>query len=273
MRRDAFLARREVPAAEHDALERALEAAIVAGGAAWPRVKLDADTFAAFLAEHAGWPLDGVRAEALWLTCACARGDAEAISAFERAYFAEIDAAAGQLGAAHLADELKARLRERLFTGARAVAGYRGRGDPARWLRTVAARAAIDLLRQSRDVPVEDLADRGLPDSDPELLLLKERYGKDFKAAVREALAGLEPAVRSDLKLYYLDGVGLSSLAAMYRVSIATMSRRLARTREAVLASTREIMRQRLGIEAADVDSILRLIESRLELSRSALDH
>ena len=120
---------------------------------------------------------------------------------------------------------------------------------------------------------MEDLADRGLPDSDPELELLKQRYGKDFKAAVREALAELEPAVRSDLKLYYLDGVGLSSLAAMYQVSIATMSRRLAKTREQVLGgNARGIMRRKLGVEANDVESILRLIESRLELSRTSLE-
>ena len=140
MLRDAFLSRRAVPEAEHQALELALNDAVAKARAAWPTVSLDADVFAAFLGERGAWPLMPVQVEALWVTCACARGDGAAIAAFERAHFAEVDAAAKQAGAAHLADEVKARVRERLFTGAKAIAEYGGKGALGRWVRTVAAR-------------------------------------------------------------------------------------------------------------------------------------
>jgi RNA polymerase sigma-70 factor, ECF subfamily len=278
MLRDLFLKKREVPAAEHDALERALAAAVEKASAAHPAVKLAPEEFVAFVAERAAWPLEGLHLDSLWLACACARGDAAAITAVERESFHLIDAAVAQVGGQRaLADEVRQVLRERLFTRAGGreprIAEYGGRGDLGRWVKAVAVRAAIDMLRAApkETSDVDDLADRGMPDSDPELKMMKDRYGQDFKAAVREAIAGLAPEDRNDLRLYYVDGLGLDSLGAMYRVSTSTMSRRLAKTRERILESTKKIMRERLGVKDADVESILRLIESRLELSRSAL--
>lgn len=103
------------------------------------------------------------------------------------------------------------------------------------------------------------------------LAQMKERYSVDFKAALNTALAAIDPESRNDLRLYYFDGVKLEDLARLHEVATSTMSRRLARTRKTVLARTREILRAQLGVDEAELDSILHLIESRLDMSAGAL--
>jgi hypothetical protein len=53
---------------------------------------------------------------------------------------------------------------------------------------------------------------------------------------------------------------------------VSTVSRRIARAREATLAALRRAMGARLGVAPAEVDSILALVASRLELPDSVLE-
>ena len=59
------------------------------GRAAWPTVELAPEAFAAYLAEREPTP---ARAADLYIACACARGDEEAIGRFEATYFEDVRA-------------------------------------------------------------------------------------------------------------------------------------------------------------------------------------
>jgi hypothetical protein len=61
-------------------------------------------------------------------------------------------------------------------------------------------------------------------------------------------------------------------MAREHGVAPSTISRRLAKSREALFVETRRALMERLGVAEEELDSILRLLESRLDLSRGALE-
>jgi RNA polymerase sigma-70 factor, ECF subfamily len=286
MLREAFVARLAAPVGGVEDLEDELARLVDEAQTANPGIAVDPVRFVAHVAERVAAEPDPVaavhqlRLDQLYLALACADGQAAALAMLEREHFHHVDAAVAQLRLdQHVRDEVKQRLRVRLLTPAdRATAQilqYRGRGDIGRWLRAVALRAGIDELRsRARELPLPDdaLAERALPAEHPELAHMKQRYRADFRAALSSALAQLDEQARTDLRLYYLEGLKLEELAALHRVAPSTISRRIARARQTVLEETRRIMREHLGLGDSDLDSILGLIASRLELSEGALN-
>ena len=69
------------------------------------------------------------------------------------------------------------------------------------------------------------------------------------------------------LRQYYIDGLTIDRLAALYRVDRATTARWVVAARSAVLAGTRDFLGSALGVTTSEVESILRLVGSQLELS------
>src|SRR5690348_11153408 len=115
-----------------------LDAIVLAGRARWPGLAVDSDEFA----RHVGRLKDAVATEELYLACACACGEPNAIAAFEREYFAEVAAFVARTDPdPAFADEVRQLLRHRLFVadaGATPkIATYNGRGPLGAWLRTV----------------------------------------------------------------------------------------------------------------------------------------
>ncbi len=98
------------------------------------------------------------------------------------------------------------------------------------------------------------------------MTVLKTRYREEFKQAFAAAMESLEPDLRAALRLFYLDGLSLADLGRLYGWSVPTASRRLAATREHVLRATREALGSKLKLTPAELDSVLRLIESRLSI-------
>jgi hypothetical protein len=68
-----------------------------------------------------------------------------------------------------------------------------------------------------------------------------------------------------------VDGATLDELARLYRVHRATVARMLGRARELVLAATRNHLVSQLEVPSQDIDSILRMIWSRIEISLRAV--
>jgi RNA polymerase sigma-70 factor (ECF subfamily) len=101
---------------------------------------------------------------------------------------------------------------------------------------------------------------------------MKGRYAAAFSAALREALACLEPRLRSVLRSTYVDGVSADKLAKLYGVHRVTVARWLGDARLAVAEDTRRRMAVALAVPAEESESILRLVRSRLDLSLGALD-
>jgi len=244
-----------------------LDAAWSSARAAWPGVEVPRDAFAAWLKGR-----DAERAAELYLACACTRGDAAAMKAFEAKYFGDVAAAVARLGAV---DDVKQELRRRLFVGVDGgkpkLAEYKGRGGLDRWVRAVATRVALNLKRGEHDsrkaaLEDDDLLGAPLGSEDPELAHMKSLYRGEFKKAFSDAMASLEADGQNWLRLYYLDGLGLAELSGLFRVSVPTASRRLAKAREDALEATRKLLRERLSVSKTELESIMRLIQSRLTI-------
>ncbi len=208
----------------------------------------------------------------------CARGDVDAIASVEARYFVALDRLLARFEGGHaLADEVKQRLRQKLFVGDGVppkIASYTGQGDLGRWIRVAATREAISLLRrESKEVPVEEvaLAQALAGGVDPELAYLKDLYAAEFKAAFEQSIAALGPKERTVLKYHVLDGRNIDQIGAVYGVHRATVARWIAGVRDTLLVRTREILMDKIEVDRAEFDSIMRLIQSQLDVSLSRL--
>ena len=268
-------------AADAADIEERLEAMVSAARSVWPGVDVDADRYLAFVAARlAGddWAqaIEAARTEALYLTCACAAGDEKAIGRFELEYGADVRVALASVALDPTrAGEVHQQIREKLFVGDDPrIASYTGRGDLGGWVRAVAVRAAISLLRQQkREVPLADpilgaLAD---PADNPEIAHLKSLYRGEFARAFRESFANLPPRDRTLLRYKFADGLSIDEIARIYDVHRATAARWLARIRDRLLSETRKRLKASLEIGSTELESIVRLIRSRLDVTLSGL--
>jgi RNA polymerase sigma-70 factor (ECF subfamily) len=254
-----------------------LDDMLQAGRAAWPEVAVEPDAFARFVearepdaAQHAS-----LHAADLYLACACAAGDPAALSAFERAYLAQVEGfLRGVRATADLVDEVRQVLREKLFLGERPrIEDYSGRGTLASWLRVAAVRAASNLRRSegARD-RVEAKAPAASPvPLDPELALVRARHAGEFERALRDAFAGLDERERNLLRLHFLDGLGIDGLAPVFGVHRATAARWLAAARTRLHDGVLALLEARLEIDARELESLARVVRSELEISLQSL--
>jgi RNA polymerase sigma-70 factor, ECF subfamily len=279
---DLFLA--SLPAASRDRLaaiaelEALLAQHLASARQAWPELDLSDELFLRHLgqrlADDAGAAeLGAVRAADLYLACACAAGGEQAIRLLERHCFGEVDSAARRVRAsASLAGEVKQILRHRLFVadGARpaGVAQYAGRGDLRGWIRVAATRELLHQLgRQRREIGDNDGLLDLFADADPELGYLRDLYREPCNQAFRAALALVPARQRSLLRYQLIDGLSIDEIGALHGVHRATAARWLARARDELLARVRSEVATRLQITDDEVDSVLRLVKSRLEIS------
>jgi RNA polymerase sigma-70 factor (ECF subfamily) len=235
------------------------------GRNAWPGLTVDEVVFAAHVRERV--PADGdpsgIAAEDLYLACACAAGDEEALRAFERHHLCEVfDFLAGSRPDQAFVREVLQRLRIRLFVEGK-IRQYSGRSPLASWLRVVTMRVAATLRGQDR--PHADI-DEALPasDLDPELAAIRRRHGASFRSALRDAAAELSPEERGVLRLHYLDGLNLERIGSLFRISRATAGRRILSARNHLLGRTRQIVGERLRATPSDIDSLLRIVRTQL---------
>jgi RNA polymerase sigma-70 factor (ECF subfamily) len=211
----------------------------------------------------------------LYLAFACSRGDPAALAALDAQVMPRVAASLTRFGDADFGKDVCQQVRERLLiaTGAETprISEYRGQGPLFKFVQVVAVRLALNLLETSPnrnwvrdDGAVLDAPARGA--EDPELALMKAKYRGDFKAAFAAAMAQLEDEPRTALRLHYLDGLTLADLGQLYGWSVPTASRRVAAARARVLEATRRLLGERLKLSPAELDSVLRLIESRLTI-------
>jgi RNA polymerase sigma-70 factor (ECF subfamily) len=254
-----------------------LEEVRVRGARRWPGVEVAATDLAAHLrvVVPGDAPVAALHAEDLYLACACAAGDARALKAFERELLCQVPEYLRHIDRDPVfVDEVRQRLRERLFVaapGARPrIVEYTGRGALGAWLRVVAIRVALNLKRRAKPtVPAEGEHAPVLrsPAPDPEVDYLKTRYAEDFRAAFQATLGALSADERNLLKLHYLDGLNIDEIGVAYHVHRATVARWLAHARERILAETRTRLAERLAAAEDDVDSVLDLVRSQLDVS------
>jgi RNA polymerase sigma-70 factor (ECF subfamily) len=244
--------------------------------AAWPELDGDDTAFRGFVADRLeDTELASLRAGDLWLAHRCAEGDPVALRSFVAAVRPELDATLRDPSARGVdAVDLEQQLLERLFTATpdrRArIHEYGGRGPLARWVQVVALRLRADSERKRSDKAAAlERGDDALVDAadDPELALLKQHYRDAFRTSFTAALAGLGARERTLLRLQVLHGKSATAIAELYRVHRATAKRWLVEIRARLLEQTRAGLQSALAIDASELDSIMRLIHSRLEAS------
>ena len=220
--------------------------------------------------------VDRCRGDELALALAAGRGDAAAIATLEHTYRSALDAACRRfVNATDTIEDLRQALRERLFVGPRAkLLEYAGQGLLDSWLRVTAIRLFLDLAKR-KDRPRELLArddESVLPDpADLGLEIIKLEYRAAVTRAMYEAARVLEPGDRHLLRLSCVTGLSLDQLAVALGVHRATAARRLARAREQLVAGTRDVLRRQLELSPAELDEVVGLVISRLDLSMSKL--
>lgn len=240
--------------------------------AALPGVELERAQFVA--AAEGVADLSEARAVELFLSRACASGDPQAMALFEARYFEALTSVLRRFGTDTFVDDARQDLRQRLFLGTDGppkLLEYGGHGELKQWLRAVATRVALNLRKSRHDERFTDLGDEGLfelplQEDDPELRHMKSMYRAEFKKAFSEALQALPAEARNHLRLYYVDGLGVVELGKLFGTSAPTVSRRLAAARTALFDGTRQRLKERLDVSAEELESIMRLIESRLSV-------
>jgi RNA polymerase sigma-70 factor, ECF subfamily len=260
-------------------LEDRLAAMFDAGRAAFPDVRLDAPTYLRHLAVILDTPdrpvtLDALQAADLYLACACAHGEPNAVAIFERDFITTLDAPLRATGLdAHAVDDVRQRVREQLLVVSDehvpGIASYRGRGQLRSWLRAVAVRQAMMHFRGRRETPVDDstFADLAEVKADAQLAPWKHTYAAAFREAFAKAIADLSEHDRTLLRQHHLDQLTIDELATLYKTSRASAARWVAQARASLLERVRMRMIQKLAISGDELDSALRMARSQLDVS------
>jgi RNA polymerase sigma-70 factor (ECF subfamily) len=214
----------------------------------------------------------------LYLACACALGDVQAFAAFDEQCLGHLDRVLWKMGLdADASAEVKQEIRRRVLVGdgrPPEIVDYSGRGDLRSWVRVMAVRQALRRQeRARRDVSVEDeeLLQRIVAPDNPELDYAKGMYREEFKRAFEAALKALADRERTLLRQHYIDGLTIDELGHLYRVHRSTAARLLVRARTQVLEATRAEMMCHLDVQSQDLDSIMRMIRSQIEISLHVL--
>lgn len=258
------------------------ESLIAQGRTRWPTLALPAEGFARYVEERCptGQDPSTLALADLYLAYGCSLGDAVALALFEREYLPLIERFLARRGQdPSLVDEAKQRLRLRVLVAPPGqpprIAEFRGQGSLAAWLRVVAAREHAEASRVANAGAVP-LADDELPA--PAVALLTPEIDADqvrllplFRDAFREALAGLPPRDRTLLRLHYIDGLSLDAMGKLYRVNKGTVSRWLAALRSTLHEQVLALLQRSSGASPEETRSLLRLLQSRLELSLRGL--
>jgi RNA polymerase sigma-70 factor, ECF subfamily len=209
---------------------------------------------------------------------ALADGDRVALDRYEREMVPMIDAKLRHRGlAADTIAEIQQTLRARLLVGSGdgpAIARYEGRAALKTWILVSALREAVRMRdKAAREPATEDDALIALADRDEASTPAtdKLRYREAFRIAFRSALAALTPRDRVLLRMHVLDGLTIDQIAAVQGVHRATAARWIERAREAVSKNVRRDLMKQLGVDPFEADELLRWVQSRVELSLSAL--
>ena len=264
--------------AEVPDLAEQVDALWSAARASCPEIEVPAADFLRFLAlrldpsAFRGLPL--LRVEDLYLFCAYVRGIAAAAPLFEARYLGPVTATLRRLRAdPDTIEEIKQGLRHRLLLD-RVLdpdhKQYMGTGSLASWMCVWAVREVGHRRdRRGRDEPFDEhtLVELPAKDEDQELAYLKQLYRREFKDAFKEALDSLTPRDRNVLRYNVLKGLNIEQIGAIYRVHRATVARWIAHARELLLHQTRELLSRRVRVSNDELESILRLIDSQMDVS------
>ena len=260
--------------------------ALARGQAAWPALVVDAATFTAHVAavlepeRDPATQLPDLHAGDLYLAAAVRAGHPGADAAVAALVHAVVAESARTVrGADAVTGELTSRVLVRVLgprDGAAepALQRYGGRAPLRAWLRVMVVRDAVKLVsaRQREPSGGDDALVAALsPDLGPELAYMGALYRQHAREAFAAALAGLVAKDRLLLAQAVVDDLSIDELAPLHGVGRSTVARWLVAARERLADATRAELARRLGVDATEIDSILRLVRSQLDVSLAGL--
>ena len=254
-----------------------VELALVAALEAWPELAVPKGVFSTFLgARHVN--LGGVTstiAQDLFLACACLHNVPGALGAFFGRYSSTIRAVARRFNTSTaFADEIEQQLNVGLFVASSerraGIDQYSGSGPLLGFVCTTARRLALRQARAGAQFQGEEELVREFADlRDQEMDLLKGRYRETFARALPIALRQLPRRDRLILRMNVVQRVNTAKIASMYKVNQSTVSRWIQRAAERIFAVVKEIVCDELQIDTLEMESILGLVRSQIDLTLS----
>jgi RNA polymerase sigma-70 factor (ECF subfamily) len=248
------------------------------GRAAWPALRVDDDRWVAAIATALRGSADGdaalaaLAADDLYLAQACALCAPAPLAAFATMCDAPVMASLAQMGlASDVVDEVMQLMRAKLFAPPPRIATYSGRASLRSWVRTVATRIAVDRARSQAPAGAEPDALERVPDlqADPELAHFRAKYHEELKVAFEAALATLDVRQRNLLRHHFVDGLTVEAIGALYGVHKTTAFRWVEAARTALTKRTRAGFQHRVKALPSELESILRVLQSHIDLSLS----
>jgi RNA polymerase sigma-70 factor (ECF subfamily) len=256
--------------------EDAVRQMFLEGQRKWPLVKLGFDVFFG----HCARVLEPSEVDAplreaadLYLCCACAEAQPEALRLFESEGSGVAKAAIARIDrSSDFVQDTLQEVWDRLLLGAEAkVRLYSGRGPLKAWVRVAATRVALDRHRARNRFAVQhiELTDRlAAPGGSPEALQLKARFGDAFQKALRDAVSGLTGQERNVLRMHVAGHCSIDEIGRAYNVHRATAARWLDRTRTRIYEDVRqELCVKRANLTVSEFKSLATLMGDELELS------
>lgn len=259
-----------------EALRTKLGDAVEAAETAWNSFAVPAEAFATYLGHIAERNGECERfwnyASDLYLCCACADQAPRALEAFDASCLEPLGGVLRRVTASDdEISEVKQVLRTRLFVASGSapakIRSYLGRGNLRAWLRAAAVREAIAILRHHKKHTLFE-ADELLPDTgDVELNHFREIYTLEFKSALQSSFEALSVRERNVLRQVVLDGLSVGQVAKLHGVHRGSASRWLTDIREQLATDTKERLGAKLQLPAEELSSIMRLVDSRVDIS------
>lgn len=259
--------------------DASLAAALDGAVAAHPAITVDTEAFRAHVASIDPPPRPGALAD-VYLAFAAATGDATAVETFESSVLPAAAAALRVVGtSSDTLDETLQRVRMVLLVGRSdsdtrpRLLDYRGHGALRGWVRVVAVRENLMIHRGTREIPLGDAVLAAVPDpaDDPELRYMRGEMRDQLAIAIRESLGELTPRERTLLRYSLLDDLTLDEIGVIYATHKSTVSRWLSRARERLWELARDKLAVRLAGQADQISSLVRGLQSSLELSLERL--
>ena len=196
----------------------------------------------------------GLHLADLALACACDAGHERAwdhfVATYRPALYRAADAIDRSGNAREVADGLYAELyRKSLFRY------FHGRSSLATWLRSLVAQRYVDRIREQRrlePLPEESSA-AAIPAPRAAESPDRARFVAALHAALAAAIAALAPRDRLRLRCYYAQEMTLAELGRVTREHEATVSRQLARTRQALRGAVAARLREEHGFSEGEI--------------------
>jgi RNA polymerase sigma-70 factor (ECF subfamily) len=205
---------------------------------------------------------DSLHLPDLALACACAMGREEAwdhfVKEFRPAMYRAADAIDPRGGAREIAEALYAELfglKEKDGIRQSVFRYFHGRSSLATWLRSLIAQRFIDRHRETRrlDPLPEDSSASPLTAAAASIDPDRARFVAAMRAVLAAAIAALGPRDRMRLACYYAQEMTLAQIGRFTGEHEATVSRQLAKTRQAIREDVEQRLRDDHGFAAAEI--------------------